>query len=339
MAVDAGTDGPQAVCPASAAQAEVYTVERVDAAAISPGEFTSRYVNRCTPVVLTGAMESWPAYGRWNLDFFKTQHGGAEVSVDWGCVGPDRWRKMTLGEYIDNFAAYKHRASDGGGATVPYLRTWNALDDVPELRGQYAAPDHFVDGFQRLSEDARPPFEWLFIGPAGAKTTLHEDIWGTDAWLAQLQGRKHFQLYHPAHRRYLERDGVFVNPSNPDLTAFPEFHSATAVETILLPGEVIYIPRRWPHYVVGLDDTVSVTINFMSKVNHKAVFVLLSKYIRRRKTCERILGRPLRARDNLMKFCCHGGQMPAEMARRMLELVNAGDSSSESDAEEPEAAA
>lgn len=62
----------------------------------------------------------------------------------------------------------------------------------------------------------------------------------------------------------------------------------------------------------------------MSKVNHKAVFVLLSKYIRRRKTCERILGRPLRARDNLMKFCCHGGQMPAEMARRMLELVNAG---------------
>lgn len=115
--------------------------------------------------------------------------------MDWGGTGPDRWRRTKLGEYISKFEELK-----ADGARVPYLRTWNALDDLPELRGQYTPPPHFVDGFQGLSEDSRPPFEWLFIGPAGAKTVLHEDIWGTDAWLAQLQGRKHFQLYHPGQR-------------------------------------------------------------------------------------------------------------------------------------------
>lgn len=309
---------------------EVFVVERVAAASISPEMFTSRFVNRCVPVVLTGAMESWPAFGKWSLEYFKDSHGDAEVSVDWGSPGPDRWRRMKLGEYIDKFEEYKAEASSSGTA-VPYLRTWNAVDDLPELREHYTPPPHFIDGFSRLDEGARPPFEWLFIGPSGAKTVLHEDIWGTDAWLAQLQGRKHFQLYHPAHRRYLETDGVLVDPSNPDLDAYPDFRKATAVETILMPGEVIYIPRRWPHYVVGLDDTVSVTINFLSKVNHKAVFLLLSKYIKRRKTCERILGRPLRARDNLMKFCCHGGKMPADMAKRMLQMVTAGDASSDSE--------
>lgn len=61
-------------------------------------------------------------------------------------------------------------------------------------------------------------------------------------------------------------------------------------------------------------------VNFLSKANHKHVLDSLTKYIERRKICERILGRPLRARDNLMKYCCHGGAMPASIARQMLSL-------------------
>jgi hypothetical protein len=140
----------------------IFQVERVAAASISPEVFTSRYVNRCVPVVLTGAMESWPAFGKWSLEYFKESHGDAEVcstavrtsprvtevvknlyflchkvlrqlpcrdlqvSVDWGSPGPDRWRRMKLGEYIDKFEEYKAEASSSGTA-VPYLRTWNAV--------------------------------------------------------------------------------------------------------------------------------------------------------------------------------------------------------------------
>jgi len=85
--------------------------------------------------------------------------------------------------------------------------------------------------------------------------------------------------------------------------------------------------------VVGLDDTVSVTVNFLSKVNHGHVIGHLTNYIRRRKACERILGRKLRAKDNLMKYCCHGGQIPVEMAKHMLSLAAAGEEGSEDSGE------
>jgi hypothetical protein len=74
-------------------------------------------------------------------------------------------------------------------------------DDAPELSADYSPPPHLsCDLFQRLSPSRRPPFTWLFLGPAGAETRLHVDVWETDAWLAQLQGRKRFVLYHPSHR-------------------------------------------------------------------------------------------------------------------------------------------
>lgn len=50
-------------------------------------------------------------------------------------------------------------------------------DEIKELREDYSPPPHFMDGFKGLSEGSRPPFEWVFIGPPGARTLLHEDIW------------------------------------------------------------------------------------------------------------------------------------------------------------------
>eukprot|EP01052_Picozoa_sp_SAG31_P050803 SAG31_NODE_11767_length_1000_cov_0.617092_2_plen_125_part_00 len=50
----------------------IFAVDRVDANAISPQEFVKKYINRALPVVLTGAMESWPAYAdaerRWSFE-------------------------------------------------------------------------------------------------------------------------------------------------------------------------------------------------------------------------------------------------------------------------------
>jgi hypothetical protein len=38
-----------------------------------------------------------------------------------------------------------------------------------------------------------------FMGPAGIHSKLHVDIWHTDAWLCNLQGRKRFSVFHPAY--------------------------------------------------------------------------------------------------------------------------------------------
>ena len=112
---------------------------------------------------------------------------------------------------------------------------------------------HSSDAFLRLPEDLRPPFRWLFFGPAGTESKLHVDIWETDAWLGMLQGEKTFTLYHPAHRKFLEvGDNVWpdlLKGHNPD--KFPQQSMAVPAQTLLKAGEIIYIPRKWPHHAVA----------------------------------------------------------------------------------------
>ena len=166
------------------------------------------------------------------------------------------------------------------------------------------------------------PFEWLFIGPAGSRTRLHVDVWGTDAWLAQIRGRKRFTLFHPAHRRFLERDDgpggapEWADLRAPDPKRFPEFSRATPIETV--PERSSYLPRKWPHAVDGLTETVSLTVNFRCPASKAYVVQLLKKYAERRAMCEKVLGRALKANDNVMKSCVHGGSIPMDMAKRIL---------------------
>ena len=70
--------------------------------------------------------------------------------------------------------------------------------------------------------------------------------------------------------------------------------------------------------VEALDDGVSLTSNFLSRPACKHVLPQLHAYVQRRSVCETILGRQLRACDNLMKFCCHGGDIPLHIAKQLL---------------------
>ena len=68
----------------------------------------------------------------------------------------------------------------------------------------------------------------------------------------------------------------------------------------------------------ALEAGVSLTSNFLSTQAQTRVLPLLQAYVQRRSACEQILGRRLRASDNLMKFCCHGGQLPSQTAHSLL---------------------
>ncbi|KAK9816493.1 hypothetical protein WJX72_000966 [[Myrmecia] bisecta] len=314
-------------------------IQRLDSRTTSPGDFQTQYVARGLPVVLTHALDSWDASTKWTLDFFRTVHGEQQVAVDHGAVSGNRWQRTTLAQYIDSFQEHAEQAETGSAAHNPYLRTWHFADDLPELLDDFEALPHFPDMFQQLSPSLRPPFLWLFLCPAGAQTRLHVDIWHTDAWLAQIQGSKHFTLYHPSHRQYLEHGDQMADIHAPDPELFPDFGRAQPVEVILGPSEVLYIPRKWPHHAVSLQPSISLTGNFLSRSNRSAVLPLLAKYMQRRSMCERILGRPLRAGDsgrptNLMAFCCHGGRIPADVALRLLKL--GGTSADAPDASESE---
>lgn len=49
---------------------------------LSYEEFARDYLWPCRPVILSDAIEAWPANGKWTMDFFKTRYATKEVTID-----------------------------------------------------------------------------------------------------------------------------------------------------------------------------------------------------------------------------------------------------------------
>ncbi|XP_074857161.1 HSPB1-associated protein 1 isoform X2 [Carettochelys insculpta] len=119
----------------------------------------------------------------------------------------------------------------------------------------------------------------LWIGSAGANTPCHLDSYGCNLVL-QIQGRKRWHLFPPGDTTFLyptripyEESSIFskVSVVNPDLKHFPKFRKAQAHVVTLDPGQVLFVPRHWWHYVESVDPiTVSINSWIELAADHKA---------------------------------------------------------------------
>ena len=288
---------------------------------IAPGDFERAHVDRAVPAVLTDVAASWPCASKWTLAWFAETHGDVRVAAD---DGTKEKMKCTLREFAEISRSCE---SSDPGRSVPYLRTWNFLDDLPELSRDFdsGGGGYFRNCFDALRPEWRPPFTWAFLGGAGARTKLHVDVWHTDAWLTVLEGSKRFILFHPGQTKHvfdekthtfadLDADGGLASIE----TRFPDFAKATPVVAVVEAGETIYIPRGWPHYAVALSAGVSLTVNFLSRTNRRRVLEKTVAFANRRDACEAVLGRAPRAADNLLKFCVHGGSLRLGDAAKIM---------------------
>ncbi|XP_041858393.1 HSPB1-associated protein 1 homolog isoform X2 [Melanotaenia boesemani] len=108
----------------------------------------------------------------------------------------------------------------------------------------------------------------LWIGTVGANTPCHLDTYGCNLVL-QVQGRKRWHLFPPGDTANLyptripyEESSVFsqVDVLHPDLKRFPAFQGARAHIVTLQPGQVLYVPRHWWHFVESVDP-ITVSVN------------------------------------------------------------------------------
>ena len=164
--------------------------------------------------------------------------------------------QMRMADYIDGVL------SNDWESFPYYIRdNWKFLVDHPELSSDYTYPKYFFDWFSILPSFMRLPYPRIFLGPRGAVTPLHQDIWGTHAWLTQLVGRKRWIFIPPEERRFVY--DFQVQPERPDFVRFPLFRQAHPLECTIGPGETVFVPSRWIHYVVSLDPTISLSSNYM----------------------------------------------------------------------------
>jgi hypothetical protein len=276
----ARVDGPDARDLVAAA---ALPIERVSS--LSVEAFRERYLQTSTPVIITDAMDAWPARNQrsWaDLGYLKRVAGFRWVPIEIGRhYLDDDWRQemMPLDRFIDEFVA-PNRA---GG----YLAQTELFDQIRCLARDIATPDYCATGgvhnigeFERLHEpafaremrlrdaaDGRVAIHAWF-GPGGTTSPCHHDP--SNNLLCQVVGAKLVRLFDPKHTPSLyphdKADRMRWNSSrvqpgvrDADLDAYPLLRDVPFFECLLAPGEMLFIPPRWWHAVDAVTRSFSVS--------------------------------------------------------------------------------
>jgi hypothetical protein len=216
------------------------------------------------PVIVQGAIEHWPALGKWTPDFFRTRYGSLEVVVD-DC----RWK---LGNLIERILVSTPENP------APYLHNQLMAKWPSELSADISPmPDctrpNYLESRLFPSRTALTYIE-AYIGGRGAKfPNLHYDNLHTHAFLMQLYGVKEYIVFPPDQSRYLypraTNAGATSIPDieDVDLARFPLFAQAQGSRFELHPGETLFVPGGWWHTARILTTAITVSINGASAVN------------------------------------------------------------------------
>jgi hypothetical protein len=225
---------------------------------LTPEPFFQQYFFTNRPVVLTGLTDDWPAVRMWGPDHFRSRYGHVEVEITHRRDTDDRYER-NFGEHRTTvpFAEYVAMVESGSG-NDHYLVARNHVLDLPglrELTQDFHCPDGILD-----PDTPDVPYVRLWFGPAGTLTPLHCD--DRNILFVQVTGRKHVKLVAPYFIGRLDNDDRCYSPVRLeaiDYDRFPAMRGVPVLETVLEPGECLFIPLGWWHWVRSLEISTSLT--------------------------------------------------------------------------------
>ena len=241
-----------------------------------------------SPLLLTGLAATWPATHRWSSPrYWAAAMGDRTLPVEVGShyLAPSWGQRLVKGqEFLQEMLTAT--ATPSTATPTPYLAQHDLLAQVPALAGDVVTPDycclttsgdaasHDNDDDASLPGPTTTINAWL--GPAGTLSPLHTDPHHN--LLCQVVGCKYVRLYPPStcfvdasHTPSLAPFGsgttslTAANTAAVDLEAVtPALGSAGVAgapfwDTTLSPGDALYIPPGWWHWVRALDASASVS--------------------------------------------------------------------------------
>ena len=243
---------------------------------VSQEEFLNNYVAKNTPVIVRGIPfepEHWtPAALKESIGDLTAQMYGTLFDLE---------DILSASDYLDDYFGTNGPYQDD----VPYIRWYNQLKDIDFAWGDEAfnqlstywqkpvcIPDrNLIVPLTNAETIANPvkdrfPYRGVLLAARGARTRLHRDPFCTDAVVSQFYGTKEAALYHPSRAQELLDNsdgssfGGFMDMREADINQLshePDFHGEVN------PGDMIYIPHGWLHDVIVVEDSISVTWNFI----------------------------------------------------------------------------
>jgi hypothetical protein len=227
---------------------------------ISAEEFQQRYYQTMTPLVITGLAKNWPAYHKWNWQFFKEIVGHKRVAL-YNNVKSDAYTPINTADDYKTFGEYIDMISQGPAGWRIFL--FNIFEHAPQLTKDFTWPDHLMKGFVKK-------FPMLFVGGATSITHMHFDIDLSHIFHTQFVGRKKVLLfpYEEQYKLYRKPFEVlsmadfsnYGEEGKPDYNQFPALKLAKGYEVILNHGDTLFMPAGYWHHMEYLDSGFAMSL-------------------------------------------------------------------------------
>lgn len=229
-------------------------VDTVDS--ISPEDFRRNYLLPRKPLIIKGLTKSWPAYEKWNIDYFKSIAGDLEVPLyDNSKADPSKpvnsaAARMKMGDYLDLIKSEP---------TELRIFLFNIFKHRPELLKDIDLPKELMGGFI----ESMPA---MFFGGSNSVTFLHYDIDMPHLFHTHFGGRKQVILfdYKWKRRLYCIPNATYAledyDVLNPDFEKFPALKGVEGYELFLGHGDTLFMPRAMWHWMKYLDGSFSLSL-------------------------------------------------------------------------------
>ncbi len=228
-------------------------------------EFMFEYYLLNRAVIFKGLLSDSPGVRSWSVEMFAEKFGDIEVEVSWNRkansidheLDRDAYRTKML---LSKFVALIHERAPTNEFYIRRLQLGNGalaslFDDLPR-------------NVPFLTIDPDSPELYNFrIGPAGTITHLHHD--NDNTLLGQFVGRKKLRLVPsvqlPRMSNFIGEFSSF-NLSDADTLEYVRSEAKADVhEYILEPGDAVFLPVGWWHYLEALDNSVSVSFHKLAR--------------------------------------------------------------------------
>ena len=334
-------------------------LEVVDGRTLTYERFLRDFALPRIPCLIDNVGQEWKALD-WTIQYFLS-HDGVDKDFRAECAEgpPDAYREVTttVGEALARIA----RGADETG-TPFYLSAWPYIRGNSEaLKQDFEVPTYFERAPPWLNEhpvlgNAAIDMKWLYIGSENTGAETHIDTNLTSAWLWVAKGKKEWVCAHggdydlltegTGSRAYGYKDSDSDSEESrplPDFfhpevfERFPHCRNARLYHGFQTPGMVCFNPSRCVHAVRNVEDSISLTHNFVDATNFADVIEDAKRSIRdeilpmarhfKRKSMVKMLAKTLRIKreevtamiDDLPLLCTKG------RVREILDFASRGD--------------
>lgn len=230
---------------------------------IPPDVFKKEFYEPGTPVVIKNLAKDWPAYSKWNWDYFKQLVGDKRVPL-YNNVKSDAYTPINKADDYKTFGEYIDMISAGPAAWRIFL--FNIFDHAPQLIKDFTWPEHLMKGFVKK-------YPMLFTGGAGSITHMHFDIDMSHILHTQFGGRKRVLMFPFTEQYKLYRKpwevlsladfSNYYEEGKVDYEKYPALKLARGLDFILEPGDTLFMPSGYWHHMEYLDSGFAMSLRAM----------------------------------------------------------------------------